>query len=572
MPDKIKHLPQELINQIAAGEIVERPASVIKELIENSIDAASTHIVIKMEKGGTKLISVSDNGIGMSSRDAMFAFDRHATSKISSKDDLFNIHTLGFRGEALASIAAVARIRLKTRERDSDTGTYIEIEGGKLINNLNIGCPAGTEIDVKDLFFNIPVRKGFLKSPTTELGHIISIVTHTAVPYNEVHLTLINAERGNRVLLDFPPVKGIEERVFQIHGGDVLEKLVNISGSTDGCSIHGLVSKPFLTFNSKESQMLFVNNRSIRNPALSHAIQAAYLDLIPRDRHPLVFLFIDIDPGSIDVNVHPTKREVKFRESKYIHNMVIDTIRSGLKAKPITEVCVYTGEFGSKKYEVHEGAGEILNKEIEFHVQEISEGPYIRILGQIGALFIVAEIDGDLNIIDQHAAHERILYDRLKKGHIYGRVDSQGLLIPETVEMTLDKAQILLQYIAPLNRLGFDIEEMGDKSFMIRAIPVTFAGEDPGTLLTDMTEEIMEWGLSPGKNMELITTENIIKALLSKKACHSAVRAKGLLSNGEMSSLLASLLKTDMPYTCPHGRPVIKRFSSEELARMFDRK
>ncbi|MEK6561073.1 MAG: DNA mismatch repair endonuclease MutL, partial [Nitrospirota bacterium] len=322
MPDKIRHLPQDLINQIAAGEVVERPASVLKELLENSIDAESTHIVIKVEKGGTRLISVADNGTGMSGRDAGIAFERHATSKLGSADDLFNINTLGFRGEALASIASVARVSLKTRERNAATGTCVEIEGGSIIKSTECGCPPGTEIEVSDIFYNVPARRNFLKSVSTEHGHILSTVIHQALSHRDIHFTLTGVEKGNKTLLDLPTVDSIEDRVLQIYGSDMTGRLTAISCEIAGGSIYGLVSSPVLTFRSKENQLFFVNKRAIRNPSLSHAVQEAYHDLIPKENYPMVVLFIDLDPALVDVNVHPTKREVRFKDSRYIHDMV----------------------------------------------------------------------------------------------------------------------------------------------------------------------------------------------------------------------------------------------------------
>lgn len=612
MPNRIRHLPQDLADQIAAGEVIERPASVIKELVENSIDAESMHIVVKMGRGGAQLISVADNGIGMSAHDALAAFDRHATSKISSKDDLFNIHTLGFRGEALASIAAVARVRMKTREREADSGTCVEIEGGKLIKSTEIGCPSGTEIEVRELFYNVPARKSFLKGQATETGHMINIVTQCALACPEIHFVLINSDKGNKALLDLPPVTSLGERVFQIYGGDVAGELIHISCPLESYSIHGLVSKPPLTFKGKENQLFFVNRRPVRNPSLSHAMQEAYMDLIPRDRHPMALLFIDLDPGLVDVNVHPSKREVKFKENKYVHDRVLEAVRDSLREKGKSQTSAYVpyekkgdryggisegsrsdfyschAEFSSASLQSLEipkqvrenNAGQIASHAtgarnddtIEFLVRETGAGPSVRILGQIGALFIVAEVGGELHIIDQHAAHERVLYDRLKREYENGGGEVQCLLIPETVDLNLDRAHILIEYIEPLGRLGFDIEAIGERSFMVRTIPAAFTGEDVGKMITDAVDEILGGDLSPGKDIKLLAIEDIVRGLLSRKACHRAVRAKELLSHGEMSSLLMDLLKTEMPYTCPHGRPVVKRFSSAELARMFDRK
>ena len=575
MPDRIRHLPQELTNQIAAGEVVERPASVLKELVENSIDAEGTRIVIKIEKGGTRLISVADNGIGMSSKDAIIAFGRHATSKISSKEDLFNIHTLGFRGEALASIAAVAKVRLKTREHEAAVGTCVEIAGGEFIKSTDAGCPPGTEIEVRDLFYNVPARKSFLKGHATELGHMLNIVTQHALGYKDIHLTLMNIDKGGAPLLDFPPVGDIEERLYQIYGGDILRELMNVSCEIEGCSIHGFISRPSLTFRSRENQLFFVNKRSVRNPTLSHALQEVYSDLIPRDRYAMAVLWIEIDPGSVDVNVHPSKREVKFRDNRYIHDRVAGAVRDSLRPAGQAFASAYPGAFESAvRPEIREGIAGHSNPFIDglkFQPQEISVGPSIRVFGQVGALFIVGEINGELHIIDQHAAHERVIYDRLKRGYADSKIEVQYLLIPETIELSLDKAHVLMGYQETLSRLGFDIEEMGERSFMIRTVPALFSGEDCRALITDMIDEMIERESSSGRGIKLTATEDILNALLSRKACHKAVRGKDLLSQGEMASLLSALLQTDMPYTCPHGRPIVRRFSYTDLEKMFGR-
>lgn len=579
MPDRIKHLTQDLANQIAAGEVVERPAAVLKELIENSIDADSMQITVRIEKGGTRLVSVADDGIGMSRHDALLAFDRHATSKISHSDDLFNIRTMGFRGEALASIASVAHVSLTTRERDETVGTNIEIEGGRLVKSTDAGCPEGTVIEVRDIFYNVPARKSFLKSPQTEMSHILNIVTHNALANKAIHFSVFDANRDNKPLLDFPPVKSTEERVFQIYGGDEVKDLTGICLDAEGYSIYGLASKPYHTFRNKDNQLFFVNKRYIKNPTLSHAVQQAYQDLIPGDKYPMVILFIDMDPALVDVNVHPSKREVRFKDSQYIHGLIIDAIRGCLKSKESSSVPDYNNPFQFTPPLEKGGMGGFdalthyqIPETPSFHIQELPAGPSIRILGQIGALFIVAEIDGDLNIIDQHAAHERVIYDRLKRGFRNGCGEAQYLLIPETMELSIDKAQILLQYIDFLGKIGFDISEMGERSFMIRSVPAVFAGEDIKALLTEMVSEIISSDFSPKRDMRLAAVDDIIKALLSSKACHTAVRANALLSSGEMGILIKDLLNTDMPYTCPHGRPVIKKFSFGDLAGMFGRK
>jgi len=598
MPDIIKRLPQDLINQIAAGEVVERPSSVLKELVENSIDADSTQITIRVDKGGTKLISVSDNGIGMSVSDANIAFERHATSKLISSDDLFNIHTLGFRGEALASIASVAKVSLRTRERNAQTGTFMEIEGGSILKNTECGCPPGTEIEVRDIFYNVPARRSFLKTVSTEHGHILSTVIHQALSHINIHFILTGGGDRAKIIIDLPSVDSIEDRVLQIYGNEVIERLISIPGETpissSGLSIYGLVSKPVLTFRNKENQLFFVNKRAVKNPSLSHAVQEAYRDLIPGDSCPMVILFIDIAPDLVDVNVHPTKREVRFRDSRYIHDMVVEAIRGALQAKGKSEDVAPAFMAGTRwgmnphatewldkggfetgssnaSLTVSEGFNPFIEK-THYQAQELYTEPLVRIFGQTGALFIIAEINGELSIIDQHAAHERVIYDRLKRGYERGGSAAQTLLIPETIELSIDKAHTLCEYKEFLNALGFDIGEIGDRSFIVRAVPEVFTGDDYRSLLINMTDEIKERDFSTVKGMKLDVIDEVVKALLSRKACHTAVRAKGLLTAGEMMSLVNDLLRTDMPYTCPHGRPIVKRFTHDELERMFGRK
>ncbi|MCC7203027.1 MAG: DNA mismatch repair endonuclease MutL [Nitrospirae bacterium] len=597
MSDIIRHLPQDLINQIAAGEVVERPASVLKELIENSIDAESTQITIKVDKGGSKFISVADNGTGMSRRDACSAFERHATSKLVSSDDLFNIRTLGFRGEALASIAAVSRVSLKTRERAALTGTFIEITGGSILKNTECGCPQGTEIEVRDIFYNVPARKSFLKAVSTEHGHILSTVTHQALSNTNIHFILTGDGDRPRVIYDLPPVTDIAERILQIYGSDISEGLIPVSFKINSGNIDGLVSSPAMTFRTRENQLFFVNKRAVKNPSLSHAVQQAYRDLIPGDSFPIAVLFIDISPESVDVNVHPTKREVRFRDSRYVHDMVVEAIRGALHAGGRNENAGLTpafmtgfkeasfkqginlrsagwldrGQFSNESLTVSEGFNPFLEN-AEYKPQEMYAEPIVRVFGQTAALFIVAEINGQFSIIDQHAAHERIVYDRLMRGYDEGGLASQPLLLPETIELSLDKAHTLCEYMEFLNKLGFDIGEIGDRSFIVRAVPDVFTGDDFKSLLIDMTDEIIEKDFPASEGMKIDAMDKVVRSLLSRKACHAAVRAKGLLTTGEMMALVKDLLHTDMPYTCPHGRPVIRRFTYDELAGMFGRK
>src|SRR3990172_3179243 len=482
----------------------------------------------------------------------------------------------------------------------------MEIEGGSILKNTECGCPPGTEIEVRDIFYNVPARRSFLKTVSTEHGHILSTVIHQALSHINIHFILTGGGDRAKIIIDLPSVDSIEDRVLQIYGNEVIERLISIPGETpissSGLSIYGLVSKPVLTFRNKENQLFFVNKRAVKNPSLSHAVQEAYRDLIPGDSCPMVILFIYIAPDLVDVNVHPTKREVRFRDSRYIHDMVVDAIRGALQAKergkiplnpPFSKGEIRYPQFpnegimfpplekgGKGGFEtgssnasltVSEGFNPLIEK-THYQAQELYTEPLVRIFGQTGALFIIAEINGELSIIDQHAAHERVIYDRLKRGYERGGSAAQTLLIPETIELSIDKAHTLCEYKEFLNALGFDIGEIGDRSFIVRAVPEVFTGDDYRSLLINMTDEIKERDFSTVKGMKLDVIDEVVKALLRRKACHTAVRAKGLLTAGEMMSLVNDLLRTDMPYTCPHGRPIVRRFTYDELAGMFGRK
>jgi len=573
MPDRIIHLPPQVFNQIAAGEVIERPASVVKELLENSIDAESKHITIRISGGGVNKIYVADDGIGMSSRDAICAFDRHATSKISKKEDLFNIHTLGFRGEALSSIGSVAKVNLRTRERGSDTGTFVRIEGGKVIHHREAGCPEGTEIEVNELFYNVPARRKFLKSMNTELGHIINVVKHYALAYKDLHLSLYINDRGGSKL-DFPPVKDLKERLYQVYGKDRSKELIKLSFKEGDYLVYGYISSPLLTFTNRENQIFFVNKRVIKNQTISHAIQKAYSDLISRDKYPFVIIFIEVKPSLIDVNVHPTKREIKFRDNNYVYNLLVRAIRKcliqeGTKNFVFRENPLTTYSSRPGREEVSSYPAEMVQ---EAFISYREPHPHIEILTCLNQLFILAMIDNELTIVDQHAAHERIVYDKFIK--MSQDVDShiQKLLFPEIVSFTHDRSFLFRECIPYLKGIGFDIEEIGHRSFMIRSIPVLFKGYNLQHIFEDMLEELTAHGIEVSNGSHTLTMEKILNAIVSKKACTKAVKSGDTLSNMEMKALLRDLLSTDMPYTCPHGRPTMKKFSMEDLEKIFKRK
>ena len=576
MPDRIIHLPPHISNQIAAGEVIERPASVIKELLENSIDADSKHIVMRVKGGGVNHIYVADDGAGMSSKDALHAFDRHATSKISRNEDLFCINTLGFRGEALSSIASVAKVILRTRERGSEVGTSVRIEGGRLIQHSETGCPEGTEIEVCDLFYNVPARRKFLKSTNTELSHIINVVKHYALAYKELSLSLHIDDRRSGSKLIFPPVTELGDRLYQIFGKEIDRELLEISFTEGPYIIYGYISSPLLTFRGRDNQIFFVNRRIVKNATISHALQKAYSDLIPANRYPFAVLFMEVEPSLVDVNVHPTKKEIKFRDNNYVHNILIKAIRKCLMKEnsrnfSLQKESLYTGPATrSDNPETLSFQEEIIQ---ETHIPYIKPStPHMEILTCMEQLFIVAMVENELVIIDQHAAHERIIYDRLNKMTRTEGKDIQVLLFPEIISLAHEKVFLFNECIPYLQSMGFDIEEIGQRSFMIRSIPVLFKGYDIQYIFNDMLDELKACDLDENDAGHTLTIEKILKAIINRKACNKAVKSGDSLSRREIEMLVQDLLSTEMPYTCPHGRPTMKKFSLEDLEKIFKRK
>ena len=622
MSSIIKILPDHIVNKIAAGEVVERPASVVKELIENSVDAGATEIFIDIEQAGRRLIRVMDNGSGMSKEDAQNAFLRHATSKITSDVDLEAIRTMGFRGEALSSIASVAHVRMITSESGASSGVMVEIEGGKVKSSSDAAAPKGTSIEVAHLFFNTPARLKFLKSPGTEFSHILSAVTHQAMAHPHIRFKLTH---NKKTVLDLPSSLNMKERSFQLYGNDISENLMEFSGGRDSVRITGLIARPAYTRADRTYQDFYVNRRFVKNPSLTHALYSAYGDMLMRDRHPVGFVFIELEPHLVDVNVHPAKAEVRFFNQSQIHDLLRDVIREGLSA-------FGTPAFGASVQGVREAVSGYLQKQA---AQEVSLAgkpmmrPYgrrrtdspvsfpepdsassasqeapsaVRVnhspfegedkrrggrrqgngtaivaesvpqagllvpLAQVHDSFIVAQSSEGMWIIDQHAAHERVLFEKLQdqSGNGTVPVPVQDLLLPVQIEIGPAEGSRLLEQLAELNRLGFIVEDFGSGTFVIKAVPALLVGADYQKLLRDIIDEITVHG-------ESTKIDQLRDAILSVMACHPAIKVHRHLDQREMENLLQDLFSCRMPHTCPHGRPTVVRFSMDEIKKMFKR-
>ena len=649
---KIHVLPERVANQIAAGEVVERPASVVKELLENALDAGSTRIRINVEAGGKKLIQIVDNGCGMVRDDAMLAFERHATSKIKQTEDLLNIATLGFRGEALPSIASVARLHLETRAAEEAAGTILEINGGKIVRVEEAGLPLGTSITVRDLFFNTPARKKFLKSESTELSHIASLVTHYALAHPEKHFELHSATNA---LLVAPPVDGHRERVYQVFGQETLDQLIPLAAvqplariglpqpppwrrdpEEDGgrldpgeIRLHGFVSKPEIQKLNRNSIFIFVNGRLIRDRLIQHALTEAYRNILPPTVYPVVLLFLEMPTAEVDVNVHPSKTEVRFRQHSVLHDFVRESVRAALmKARPVPQFlseihaqpsagsALTPGTRSGSEFQrapwrdlyepaaagfalqapsippttarlefedeiaVEANAAVSLARAPEVAVPDHGCAPPIdqepqtpptlesirtlRPLGQIRNSFILAVNEDGLWIIDQHVAHERVLFEKVRRQRAAQRVESQRLLMPLVIELTPAQQAIFGEIADELAHNGFEAEPFGARSVAVKIAP---AGVD-ASQIEPMLNEIFE---QLSREDQAINLEAVRTRIAASIACHAAIKVNMPLEQNKMEWLLAELAKTQHPMTCPHGRPVVLRYSMQDIQKAFKR-
>ncbi|HTZ18700.1 MAG TPA: DNA mismatch repair endonuclease MutL [Dissulfurispiraceae bacterium] len=577
----IKVLPLLLRNKIAAGEVIERPASVVKELLENSIDAGSTRIEITISGAGKKLIRISDNGSGMGREDALLAFERYATSKIDSEEDLFNIRSMGFRGEALSSIAAVSKVRLVTARKengldDNQTGICIEISGGEVRSVKD--CPAsGTVIEVKDLFFNTPARRKFLKSDNTENYHIIDAVTREAIPHFDIGFVLMT--EGEETL-SLPPAASPRERIMQVYGKSFVDGMIETSSEETDYSLRAFIGKASNVRSSRNSQFLFINRRPVKDQAVNHAIYKAYEDLIPRDKHPVFFIFLEIDPERVDVNVHPAKREVRFEDKTGVYNFVLRTCRDAIRGAAVDFVSeapegeriggqysigfppqtsdmqrrFFTREPGSAADMISEAAGQSYGT---------AYGPGVASI-YIGETFVAFPSDGGLTLLDYHAAHERVNYERLLKKS--GLV-SHRLLFPQQAKVGPKEYRIILGNLQLLSDFGIEAEDFGHRTIIVRSLPEMLKDADVRELLNDVAACMVEEGSQLSASPEPL--ESVRKSVAARMACHSSIRGKEVPDGVRISELVKSLGLCEEPDRCPHGRPTRIFISTAELKKMF---
>lgn len=558
---RIKILPLDLRNKIAAGEVIERPASVVKELIENSIDADSSEIKIEILYGGKRMIRVSDNGTGMDKEDSLLCFERHATSKIGTEADLFNITTLGFRGEALPSIAAVSKINLITGLKGSDNGVAIEITGGER-KSAKASSFSGTSIEVRDLFFNTPARKKFLKTNSTELYHIIDTVTKQALSRPETGFILIT---DNQETLRLPKTSGFKERTIQIYGIDFVSSLIDVNANAGGMAMTGFVSKAENFRNSKAHQFLFVNKRPVKDQSVSHAVYSAYEGILPKDKHPVFFIFLEIEPDKVDFNVHPTKKEVRFENKELIHNFINAAVKNVIKkqheeyVKPFTQIPSQKGTSDSVYADMQQQQQQQENAPVISENLELTYKPFIPFV-YLGDTFIAMSGKGGLTLIDHHAAHERILFEKfLNKINLI----SHRLLFPKQIKLSAKEYKIVIENKNLLDEFGIEIDDFGHDTVIIRSLPDDLMDADIRGILSDVSSEILK-GIPPSKSLKDTIAASI--------ACHSSVRGKTILNHEAFSRLIADLEKTEHPDQCPHGRPTRLFFSLDDLKKLFKRK
>ncbi|NUQ30633.1 MAG: DNA mismatch repair endonuclease MutL [Acidobacteriaceae bacterium] len=650
---RIRVLSDQVANQIAAGEVVERPASVVKELLENALDARATRIRIEVEAGGRKLIRIADDGHGMGRDDSLLAFERHATSKLRSSDDLLQIATLGFRGEALPSIASVSRLTMETRAPEDEAGTLLEIAGGKLLRVEDLGRPAGTTLTIRDLFFNTPARRKFLRSESTELQHVAALVTHYALANPTKHFELHSATHA---LLVAPAVTSAADRMFQIFGRETVDQMIPVAAETDFARvgipepppwkrdenyeppepgvmrISGFISKPELQKLNRNSIYVFVNGRLIRDRLVLHALSEAYRNVIPPTSFPVVLLFLDVPPAEVDVNVHPAKTEVRFRQQSIVHDFLRDSVRTALMAArpvmsfamaltdsplaaealridvspmpgapdlpPASEGDPQQGDAAS--FSLQPDAFLATEQRIVFPQQDVApadEPPFLRepeqrvsgrhscssatpeegeerpetlhslatlrAVGQLRNSFILAVNEDGLWIIDQHVAHERVLFEKILRERRTESVQRQRLLMPLLVDLQPAQMLAFAELADELDRNGFEAEPFGPRTLAVKAAPVGLEGKE--------LEHLLDEVLADDRTGQVENAEARRTRIAASIACHAAIKINMPLDPAKIEWLLAELAKTQHPTSCPHGRPIALRYSLKEIQRAFNR-
>jgi len=567
---KVHRLPPDLANQIAAGEVVERPASVVKELVENAIDAGARRLSIHTELGGKKQVRVEDDGEGMAPEDARLAIERHATSKIRRADDLVAIRTLGFRGEALPSIASVSHFVLRTRARGHLSGTEIRVNGGMVSAAVEVGAPEGTAIEVNDVFYNLPARRKFLKSDAAESAQVSRVVTQLALAHPEVGFTLTSSTRS---VLQWAPAASIRDRFFQIYGDR--PDLVELAKEAGGLGVRGFAAALVEQGPTRGPQHVFVNGRIVRDRTIAHAIIDAYSMASIKERSPEVHLFIEMRPDEVDVNVHPTKAEVRFRDQSLVHEVVRRALMEALGQSDAPQLQLRTGSpaapvpAAATLPDILSG-GTYPNRWVPGAAAVHTPGPSASAitpmipLGQFRDTFIIAVDDDGVAIIDQHVAHERVLFERVMERLTSGRLESQRLLVPLVMDLAPSAHQALLGRTAELERLGFEIEPFGAATIRVAAVPALLRSEDSSKALRALADDLE--GLDRGAHVR-----DALQRIAATTACHAAVKANDPLTYDKMMHILDELRATAYSTVCPHGRPVMLRLTRREIERNFER-
>lgn len=616
MNGKIHILEETVANKIAAGEVVERPAAVVKELVENSIDAGANKIGIEIEESGAKLIKVIDNGSGMNKSDAVLSLERHATSKILEADDLFKITTLGFRGEAVPSIAAVSTLEMTTKTANQLAGTYLRVVGGEIKEIREVGCPVGTSIAIHNLFFNTPARLKYLKSPSTEMGHILDMVNHLSLGHPQISFCLTH---NSRQIFFSPGTANLLEVIVNIYGTETAKEMLPVKFGSSRVRLTGFIGKPNIARSSRSYMNFFVNGRFIRSRVIGRAVEDAYKSLLPVRKYPIVILNFEIDPEEIDVNVHPTKTEVRFSDERDIYLITQQSISQALRGVQLipriekksleekskdketlvnlsllekvdnstenlekslaeeTERLVsrvkeestsYQSPYEIKGEEVYRREVTDISREtdkLEEVNNHVAQLPEMEVVGQIHNTFIITQSPEGMFILDQHAAHERILYEKIKSAKAQGKSTIQALLIPISLELT-PKEKVIWEELRPiLLEVGFEIEDFGGNTYLIRGIPTFVNNQNVLPFIKEIIDDFLN---STQKKMPGEWREKTIITM----SCRLAIKAGDSLDNSETKGLLKSLALTNNPYTCPHGRPTLIRFSLRELEENFKRR
>jgi DNA mismatch repair protein MutL len=588
-------LPDHVANKIAAGEVVDRPASVLKELIENALDAGATQVDVDIVGGGRKAITVADNGSGMSRDDALLSIERHATSKIREADDIERVATLGFRGEALAAIAAVARCTLATRRPQDVGGTEVTISGGKVQDVRETGCPPGTSVQVRHLFFNIPARRKFLRSEQTELAHVRQVFLTYAISHPSVGLRLtVDGREVYRLAGGAAP----EDRLRELFGADRMKLLRAVEFRKEGLAVTGYAGLPQAGRSDRAEQYIFINRRPASAPLLNYAVGEAYHTLLPRGRYPVLYLYLELDPSLVDVNVHPAKKEVRFRRPSEVRDAVIQAVRGAIAAStpgaggglspgpvpssvpPLSEPLLSKPDMPPMRTFAYprlpmvprapSGGAPAEDERKAPRVESVaakgSDAPWswCRVLGQVGGLFVVLETEDGLVLMDPHAAHERVLYEQYLAQVLGHHASSQHLLTPETVELGPEDAVRVRENLDLLKAMGFGISEFGGDSFIVDALPTCLGLSSATALLAAVAQSLDQAGVRGG-------TGRWAEERIAQAACKTAVKARDRLTLDEIEKLVVSLAGTEMPYTCPHGRPTVIFMSFAELYKKFGR-